>query len=107
MNKYILLIIISLSSAYSQNYENVIKQILSNNKEIEVFGEYLNSNTLESKFNNLPSNPDFEYSFLKGSGIMNANKQEFVISQPFEFPTIYSIKSDISFSQFSIFSVLI
>lgn len=101
MFKYILIFILSISFANAQSYKDVLKQISSNNKEINAYKEYLNSINIESRTNNLPLNPQVEYSYLSGSGVANGNKQELVISQPFDFPTTYFLKADIASLQSS------
>jgi outer membrane protein TolC len=105
MLKYLLISILiyiqSLSPVIAQSYKDVLKQISTNNKEIKAYKEYLNSVNIESKTNSLPFNPKIEYSYLSGSGNVNGNKQELIISQPFDFPTIYFLKSDISTLQSS------
>ncbi|MBM2814583.1 MAG: CusA/CzcA family heavy metal efflux transporter [Ignavibacteria bacterium] len=94
--KYTLIFILSFSSANAQSYKDVLKQIIANNKEIKAYKEYLNSINIESRTNNLPLNPKVEYSFLSGKGSIEGNKQELIVSQPFEFPTVYFLKSDIA-----------
>jgi outer membrane protein TolC len=96
MFKYIFIFILSLYFVNGQTYKDVLKQIGSNNKEIKAYKEYLNSVNIESRTNSLPLNPKVEYSYLSGSGIATGNKQELIISQPFDFPTVYFLKSDIS-----------
>lgn len=99
MYKIITFMLLIYSYSFSQGYESIITSIVNNNKELKAYNQYLNSVNIESKFNNLPLNPEIEYAYLKGN---SSSKQELIISQPFEFPTIYSIKSDISSSQFSV-----
>ena len=99
--KMIFLITFSIF-AFSQDYQSVINQILENNKQIKVIEEQLNGIYLESKINSLPLNPEIEYSYLKNNKLNNGDKQEFLFSLPFEFPTIYSIKSEISALQNSV-----
>jgi len=101
MIKFILFFILSFNIVNAQSYKDVLKQIISNNKEIKAYKEYLNSVNIESRTNNLPLNPKVEYSYLSGSGFTTGNKQELIISQPFEFPTVYFLKSDISSLQSS------
>ncbi len=107
MIKYILIIIVIVGIhcneplLNAQSYRDVLKQISSNNKEIKAYKEYLNSVNIESRTNSLPLNPKVEYSYLSGSGITTGNKQELIISQPFDFPSIYFLKSDISSLQYS------
>ena len=96
MLKYILIFILSFNIVNAQSYRDVLKQIGSNNKEIKAYKEYLNSVNIESRTNSLPLNPKVEYSYLSGSGITTGSKQELIISQTFDFPTVYSLKSDIS-----------
>lgn len=101
MLKYIFAFIMALNFLNAQTYKEVLKQIKINNKEIKAYKEYLNSVNIESKTNILPRNPNVEYSYLSGSGISAGNKQELIISQPFDFPTVYFLKSDISSLQSS------
>ncbi len=101
MFKYIIITFLTISLAYSQSYEEVLNQIRANNKEIKAYKEYLNSVNIESRTNSLPLNPKVEYSYLSGSGIATGSKQEWIISQPFDFPTVYFLKSDISTLQSS------
>jgi hypothetical protein len=96
MLKYIIFFILSFNFVNAQSYNDVLKQIRLNNKEIKAYKEYLNSINIESRTNSLPLNPKVEYSYLSGSGITTGNKQELIISQPFDFPTTYFLKSDIA-----------
>ncbi len=96
MFKYIIFFLILVYSAQAQTHTDVLKQIMSNNKEIKAFQEYSNSLNFSSRTNLLPLNPMVEYSYLAGSGLTSGNKQEFVISQAFDFPSIYFQKSDIA-----------
>lgn len=102
MLKYIIITFLTISLAYSQSYEEVLNQIRANNKDIKSYKEYLNSINIGSHTNNLPLNPSIEYSYLSPNVTSLGNKQEFIISFPFEFPTVYSLKSDISTLQGSV-----
>jgi len=101
MLKYIIFLLISFNIINAQSYKDILKQISSNNRDIKAYKEYLNSVYLESKTNSLPFNPKIEYSYLSGSGSDIGNKQELVISQPFDFPSVYFLKSDIANLQYS------
>mgnify|MGYP000885577767 CR=1 FL=1 len=101
MLKYIIFFLLSFGIINAQTYKEIIGQIITNNKDIKAYKEYLNSINIESKINSLPLNPNIEYSFLSGSGNANGNKQELIISQPFDFPGVYFIKSEISNLQYS------
>ncbi len=96
MFKYIIIILLSFGTLYSQDYKTILNDILSNNKEILAYKEYLNSLNIESKIGNLPQNPEVEYSYLSKSGSAEDSKQELIISQMFDFPTKYFLKSDIA-----------
>ncbi|OGU60520.1 MAG: hypothetical protein A2X64_09585 [Ignavibacteria bacterium GWF2_33_9] len=96
MIKYIFLILISFNIAFSQSYNDILRNIIKNNLEIKAYREQLNSIKFESKTGLLPQNPSIEYSYLSGIGLIPGNKQELTISQPFEFPSIYFLKSDIA-----------
>lgn len=102
MLKYIFLLLLVNTATYSQKFDNIVKLILSNNKEIQTYEQYLESISLESKFNILPSNPEINYGVMSGSGMVGAYKQELIAVQPFEFPTIYSLKSELASNQSSI-----
>jgi outer membrane protein, heavy metal efflux system len=101
MLKYMMIFILCLSIVYSEPYQDALKQIRANNKEIKAYQEYLNSIYLDSKTNTLPLNPTVEYSYLTGSGVVDWKKQELIISQPFDFPTVYFLRSDIASLQSS------
>jgi outer membrane protein TolC len=90
-----------LNIANAEYFKEILSQIKSNNKEIASYKEYLNSINIESRTNNLPLNPKVEYSYLSDNNTMAVNKQELIISQSFDFPTVYFLKSDIASLQSS------
>ncbi len=96
MFNFIMVFLLLISSVNAQTNKDVLKQIAVNNKEIKVFREYSNSLNISSKTNLFPVNPVVEYSYLSGSDLTSGNKQEFIISQSFDFPSIYFQKSDIA-----------
>lgn len=89
MMKYIVLILLLTQICTAQTYNEVLKGIAKNNKEIKNFEEYIKSNNLGYKTNNLPLNPTIEYSFLSANESTIGNKQSFAITQQFDFPTLY------------------
>lgn len=102
MIKYICIFILNAFLCYSQSYKPFINQILENNMEIKIYSEYLNGVSLDTKINNFLPDPQISYSYMANNDISNLNKQEFSISQSFEFPYSYIIKSDIASFQDSV-----
>jgi len=96
MFNFIMVFLLLISSVNAQTNKDLLKQIAVNNKEIKAFREYSNSLNISSKTNLFPVNPVVEYSYLSGSDLTSGNKQEFIISQSFDFPSIYFQKSDIA-----------
>lgn len=96
MMKYIVLLLLLTNICNAQTYNEVLKSIAKNNKEIKNFEEYIKSNNLGYQTNNLPLNPTVEYSFLSANENTIGNKQTFSITQQFDFPTIYFQKEKIA-----------
>jgi outer membrane protein, heavy metal efflux system len=96
MKKYILILILIFSTANAQDYKSVVEQILTNNNEIKAYAEQINSTNLEKDDDDLPLNPEIEYSFMSGNSNAIGDKHEFVISQAFDFPSVYFLRSDVA-----------
>ncbi|GAB1370258.1 hypothetical protein MASR1M45_03180 [Candidatus Kapaibacterium sp.] len=94
--KYILLLLISTGISNAQTFKDVIKGITENNKSIKAYTEYLNGVHLDAKVNTFLPNPKAEYSYMSGSNSGIGSKKEFSISQTFEFPSVYYLKSGLS-----------
>ncbi|GAB1372855.1 TolC family protein [Candidatus Kapaibacterium sp.] len=99
MYKLVFVLFLCWSTSYSLSYDSLIAQILHNNKDIKAYSQYLAGVSIESKFNNLPPDPQVNYGIMSGSGFTSGGKHELIVMQPFEFPTVYSIKSDIASGQ--------
>ncbi len=75
--------------AQTSGIEAVLQQIEANNKELQANAHLLSSQKLENKTgNNLPD-PTLSYAHLWDSQNSNETVSELVISQSFDFPTIY------------------
>ncbi|MCO5250328.1 MAG: TolC family protein [Candidatus Kapabacteria bacterium] len=84
------------NSALAQRIDDVVSEILSNNKQIKAHTEYVNTLNFEYRINNLPPNPSISYTYMMNSADTDLNRTELIVGQKFDFPTTYFIKSDIA-----------
>lgn len=87
---------ISIGISNAKTFKEAIKDITDNNKSIKAYSEYLNGLYIDSKVNTFLPNPKAEYSYMSGSNSGIGSKKEFSISQSFEFPSVYFLKSGLS-----------
>lgn len=73
--------------------ENILSQIITNNKSLQSSLQFYESEKFLFKTGNTPPNPTVEYDFLAGSPTNAGNQHEFTLSQQFDFPTLYFRKS--------------
>lgn len=79
--------------AQTSGIEAVLQQIEANNKELQANAHLLSSQKMENKAgNNLPD-PTLSYAHLWDSKSSNKTIGELVISQSFDFPTVYATRS--------------
>lgn len=90
--KQILTIAIALLTigvqAQTTGIDDVLKSIEANNKELQANAQYIASQKLEAKTGNNLSDPNISYAYLWGEG--DATISEMVVSQTFDFPTLYT-----------------
>jgi outer membrane protein TolC len=85
------------TTLFAQSNSDVLKQIEQNNKELQAFRGYIESQKLENKTINNLSNPEFIGYYLPfGSNNNPSNYSEFEISQTFEFPTVYGSRKKLN-----------
>lgn len=89
-----LLLILTGSKAQTPGIDQVLKSIEANNKDLQANAQLTSSRKLEAKTgNNLPD-PRFSYAYLWGSE--KATISEMVVSQSFDFPTLYASRNQLN-----------
>jgi len=68
--------------------ESVLRSIEANNKELQANAQLISSQKLEAKTDNNLPDPTVSYAHLWGAG--DATISEMVVSQSFDFPTLYA-----------------
>lgn len=82
--------------AQSVSIDEVLHRIEANNKELQANAQLIASQKLENKSeNNLPD-PTLSYSHLWGAKDKDETIGELVVSQSFDFPTLYATRSQVN-----------
>lgn len=76
--------------------EQVLKNIETNNKELQANGQLINSQKLEAKTDNNLPDPTLSYAHLWGSKDKNETIGELVVSQSFDFPSLYATRNKLN-----------
>lgn len=76
--------------------EQVLKNIETNNKELQANGQLINSQKLEAKTDNNLPDPTLSYAHLWGSKDKNETIGELVVSQSFDFPSLYVTRNKLN-----------
>ena len=76
--------------------EAILQQIARNNKALQANTQLIASQKLESKATNNLANPTLSYSHLWDSDDKNITVGELVISQSFDFPSLYATRNRVS-----------
>lgn len=97
MNKKIIIFCLTVFyfvGIYAQNtgVDIILRQIEKNNKELLANGQLIFSQKLESKSENNLSDPTLSYAHLWDSKNSSKTVGELVISQSFDFPTLYATR---------------
>lgn len=79
-------------SAQSSGIDTVLQQIEANNKELQANAQLISSQKLESRTSNNLADPTLSYSYLWDSKSSDETVGELVISQSFDFPTLYTTR---------------
>lgn len=74
--------------AQTAGIDNILKSIEINNKDLKANAQLISSQKLEAKTDNNLPDPTFSYAHLWGAG--DATVSEMVVSQSFDFPTLYA-----------------
>lgn len=94
---FLILATLTFGLGYSQsNIDKTLTEIAKNNKTIQANTLYWNAQKLQYKTGNSLYNPTLEYDYLKGSPINAGNQTDIVVSQSFDFPTVYGKKNQLA-----------
>lgn len=99
MKKIILISATLLSCIGAQaqtGIEQVLRTIETNNKELQANAQLVTSQKLEAKTSNNLADPTLSYAHLWGAKDKNETIGELVISQSFDFPTLYSTRNKLN-----------
>lgn len=101
MNKYIITILLTfvLYTAFSQNYERVLRDIEQNNTTLKALRAQADAQKLESRKDIHLDNPEVEFGYLWGSPTETGKRLDLNVSQSFDFPTTYYYKKKIADGQ--------
>ena len=87
-----LLLLIAGSAQAQNSIEQVLRNIETNNKELQANSHLISSQKLENKTNNNLPDPTLSYAHLWDSKNSDETVGEMVISQSFDFPTLYATR---------------
>ena len=91
------LVLLAFSSGFAQsNIDNILTEIAKNNKTIQANTNYWNTQKVQYKTGNSLYNPTIEYDYLKGSPANAGNQADLIITQSFDFPTVYGKKNELA-----------
>lgn len=80
----------------SSSIDQILKNIESNNKELQANAQLINAQKLEARTgNNLPD-PTLSYAHLWGSKDKNETIGELIVSQSFDFPSLYATRNKLN-----------
>lgn len=88
------LILFSCLRAYPQaSLDTLLARVLSKNPEIIGAKQYLENTRITSRTNLYPENPEVEYAHLWGNPSGNGIRNDFSVTQKFDFPGVYINRS--------------
>ena len=92
--RHILLIacVLSAIGIQAQNIEEVLRQVERNNKELQAQSLATEADKLEVMSRNNLEDPSVEYSPFYTRGITGMSSSELVVTQGFDFPTLYAAR---------------
>ena len=76
--------------------EQVLKNIETNNKELQANAQLIASQKLEAKTDNNLPDPTLSYAHLWGAKDKNETIGELVVSQSFDFPSLYATRNKLN-----------
>ena len=85
--------------AQEKGINAILQQIEANNKALQADKERVSYQKLENKSSNNLADPSVSFAHLWGADDKNHTAGEFVISQSFEFPTLYICRNKLNQSK--------
>lgn len=90
------LLFLSNSINAQNSIDNILLEVSENNTSLIALRSSIDANKIENKIGNTLHNPEVEFNYLWGNPSNIGNRKDFSVSQTFDFPSAYFIKSDIS-----------
>ena len=85
------LLLLTIGEVQAQNgIEQVLKNIETNNKELQANEQLITSQKLEAKKDNNPPDSTLSYAHLRGAKDKSETNGELVVSQRLDFPSLYA-----------------
>lgn len=89
-------ILVTLGSFAQTSIEQVLSEVEQNNTTLIALKRKADAETTANKTDLFLPNPEVEFNYLFGSPSVIGNRTDIRVTQGFDFPTVYSRKSDIS-----------
>lgn len=89
-------VLLPLTTVYAQSIDSALVEIAKNNTAIQGNIQYYNAQKVQYKTGNTLYNPTFDYDYLNGSPANAGNQTEVVITQSFDFPTVYGKRNQLA-----------
>lgn len=90
------IIILFAAGLRAQTIESVLEQVEQNNTTLAALRKQTDAEKIGNKTGIYLDNPEAEFHYLWGTPSAIGNRQDFSISQSFDFPTAYNYKNEIS-----------
>ncbi|MCU0372568.1 MAG: hypothetical protein MUE56_04925, partial [Ignavibacteria bacterium] len=92
---FIFIIVLLFGNLYPQSsLDSVLNNLNTHNKSIITYNEYFKSQSLLNNTGIFLKDPTVEMKYLFGNTSTEGDQMEFTIKQSFDFPLVYSAKSD-------------
>lgn len=89
--------LLTFAGMQAQNsIDQVLRNIEANNKELQANARLISSQKLEAKTDNNPADPTLSYAHLWGSKDKSETIGELVVSQSFDFPSLYASRAKLN-----------
>lgn len=92
-------LLISISFYAQTNVSKVLEVIQENNTGIQAHKEWISAQKIQNKTGISLYNPAIEYDYMMGSPNEAGNQTDIVVSQSFDFPTVYGKRKSLASKQ--------
>lgn len=83
------LLLVFTLNAFSQSFNETLKTIEQNNKDLQAGKKYVESKSFEHKLDNVPDGPELTYGYFPNNSTVPGKKEIFEVSQSFQMPCYY------------------